>query len=82
MAFILLAGLTLLKGILAEILAADLSCKENNYMRALGYLVNMILHAYSYIAIYLRSYVHSYVCMSYLRIHTYIAIVSVVKLRM
>ena len=49
-AFILLAGLTSLKGILAEILAADLYCKENNYMHALGYLVNIIFHTYSYIA--------------------------------
>ena len=43
---ILLAGL-MLKGIQVEILAADLSCKENKYMYTLGYLVNMILHAYS-----------------------------------
>ena len=82
MAFIFLAGLTSLKGILAKILAADHSCKENNYMHALGYLVNMILHAYSYIATHLRSYTHSYVRMLYLRIRTYIAIVSLVKLRM
>ena len=83
MAFIiLLAGLTSLKGTLAEILAADLSCKENKYMHALGYLVNMILHAYSYIAIHLRSYTHSYVRMLYLCIRMYIAIVSVVKLHM
>ena len=44
---ILLAGLMSLKGIPAEKLAADLSCKENKYMHALGYLVNMILHAHS-----------------------------------
>ena len=57
-------------------------CKENKYMHALGYLVNMILHAcsYMYIAIHLRSCTHSYVRMSSLRIRTYIAIVSVVKL--
>ena len=59
---------------MAEILAADLFCKENRHMHALGYLVNMILHAYNYIAIHLRSYTHSYVRMSYLRIRTYIAI--------
>ena len=33
-----IAGLTSLKGIPAEILAADLYCKENKYMHALGYL--------------------------------------------
>ena len=60
------------ESILAEILAEDLSCKENNYMHALGYLVNMILHAYSYIAIHLHSYIHSYVHMLYLRTYMYV----------
>ena len=83
---ILLAGLVSLKGIPVEILAADLSCKENKYMHSLGYLVSKILHAYSYVAMYtsvqLRSYVYicaatciamcvqTYVVPTYVYVHT------------
>ena len=41
------------------------------------HLDNMILHTYSYVAIHLRSYTHSYICtckrVSYLRVRRYVA---------